>query len=205
MKIAVFASGTGSVFQSIVSSGISVDVVVTDRPCGAEELAESYGISACRVARRDFDGSFDRAAYTDQVVARCRDYSIDLVVLAGFGTVLASSFFEPYGKRVLNTHPSLLPAFPGWHAVRAALEYPVQITGCSVHVVVPEVDAGPLLAQESVRVLPGDDEARLHERIKSMERVLYPKVIRAFADSLERLGEPDQAISEVRRLQLTAE
>jgi phosphoribosylglycinamide formyltransferase-1 len=179
--------------------------MVTDRPCPAEQLAESFGVAACRVTRQGFDGSFDRASYTDQIVGLCREHAIELVVLAGFGTVLAPSFFDPYRQRVLNTHPSLLPAFPGWHAVRAALEYPVQITGCSVHVVVPEVDAGPLLAQESVRVLPDDDETRLHERIKEKERLLYPKVVQAFASSLERFGDPERAISDVRQQQLTAE
>jgi phosphoribosylglycinamide formyltransferase 1 len=82
---------------------------------------------------------------------------------------------------VLNTHPSLLPAFPGWKAVEAALDAGAEVTGCTVHVVTAEVDAGPVLAQEAVAVEPGDTVESLHERIKVVERSLYPRTIRAFA------------------------
>ena len=82
--------------------------------------------------------------------------------------------------QILNTHPALLPAFKGWHAVRAALEYGVKVTGCTVHIVTEEMDAGPILAQEPVRVLDGDTEETLHERIKEVERWLFPETIKAF-------------------------
>jgi phosphoribosylglycinamide formyltransferase-1 len=113
---------------------------------------------------------------------------VDVVAMAGFGTVLDGSFFEwgdgRYRGRVLNTHPSLLPAYPGWHAVRDALEAGARESGCTVHVAIPEVDAGPVLAQQAVPVLAGDDEATLHERIKAVERELYPATIAAFLDDL---------------------
>jgi len=100
--------------------------------------------------------------------------------MAGFMTVLTGSMFEVYGGRVLNTHPSLLPAFPGAHAVRDALAFGVKVTGCTVHLATERMDDGPILAQEAVPVLAGDTEASLHERIKVVERNLYPTVVKEF-------------------------
>jgi phosphoribosylglycinamide formyltransferase-1 len=102
---------------------------------------------------------------------------IDLVAMAGFGTVLGQPVHDAYPDRILNTHPSLLPAFPGWHAVRDALAAGVTQTGCTVHVATLEMDAGPILAQQAVRVVAGDTEESLHEAIKVTERQLYPGVI----------------------------
>jgi phosphoribosylglycinamide formyltransferase-1 len=90
--------------------------------------------------------------------------------------------FDAYEGRIINTHPALLPAFPGWHAVRDALEAGVKVTGVTVHIATLEVDAGPILAQASVPVLPGDDEETLHERIKDVERRLYPATINAIIE-----------------------
>jgi len=103
-----------------------------------------------------------------------------VVAMAGFGTVLGPPIFEVYYGRILNTHPALLPAFKGWHAVRDAIEAGVKVTGTTVHIATEEVDAGPILAQEPVRVEPGDTEESLHERIKVVERRLYPETIRLF-------------------------
>jgi phosphoribosylglycinamide formyltransferase-1 len=130
------------------------------------------------VARGSYGANFDRDAYTKELVALLEEHGIDLVVMAGFGTVLGAAVFEAFPGRVLNTHPSLLPSFKGWHAVRDALAHGVKVTGCTVHVATPEVDHGPILAQEAVPVLPGDTEATLHERIKQAERRLYVKTIR---------------------------
>src|SRR5262249_61529377 len=96
---------------------------------------------------------------------------------AGFGTILSKPFVDAYGGRAVNTHPALLPAFKGWHAVRDALDAGVKVTGTTVHLVTEDVDAGPILAQESVPVLDDDTEETLHERIKEVERRLYPAVI----------------------------
>jgi phosphoribosylglycinamide formyltransferase 1 len=104
------------------------------------------------------------------------------VVMAGFMTVLDKPIFDAWPGRILNTHPALLPAFRGAHAVEEALALGVKITGCTVHIATPEVDAGPILAQEAVPVLPGDDADRLHERIKGVERRLYPATIKAFIE-----------------------
>ncbi len=133
-------------------------------------------------------GCFDREGYSCELAAVLDGRGVDVVAMAGFGTVLDGSFFEwgdgRYRGRVLNTHPSLLPAFPGWHAVRDALDAGAAESGCTVHVAIPEVDAGPVLAQQAVAVLAGDDEATLHERIKAVERELYPATIAAFLDEL---------------------
>jgi phosphoribosylglycinamide formyltransferase-1 len=98
--------------------------------------------------------------------------------MAGFGTIFEKNMFDAYEGRIINTHPALLPAFPGWHAVRDALAAGVRVTGVTVHVATLEVDAGPILAQAAVPVLPDDDENSLHERIKEVERVLYPDIIK---------------------------
>src|SRR6476469_3416118 len=102
--------------------------------------------------------------------------------MAGFGTIVPA-VAGAYPGRVLNTHPALLPAFKGWHPVKEALEYGVKVTGCTVHLATEEVDAGPILAQEAVPVLPDDTEESLHERIKDVERRLYPQTIREFISS----------------------
>jgi phosphoribosylglycinamide formyltransferase 1 len=107
------------------------------------------------------------------------------VVMAGFGTVLGEPVHDAFGGRILNTHPALLPAFPGWHAVEDALAAGVSVTGCTVHLATVETDAGPVLAQEQVPVLEGDTVSSLHERIKEVERRLYPATIRTFISKLE--------------------
>jgi phosphoribosylglycinamide formyltransferase-1 len=112
-----------------------------------------------------------------------RGWDVDLVAMAGFGTILGRGMFEAFPERIVNTHPALLPAFPGWHAVDDALAFGVKVTGCTVHVATEEVDAGPILAQEAVPVLPDDTVETLHERIKGVERRLYVQTI---SEILER-------------------
>ena len=179
MGIGVLASGSGTILQSLLAEGIEISVVIADRPCVALERAEQAGIPAELVERKSFGPSFDREAYSDEVVAALRHADVELVASAGFGTVIPKAATDMPG-RILNTHPALLPAFKGWHAVREALEYGVKVTGCTVHIVTEEMDAGPILAQEPVRVLDGDTEETLHERIKEVERWLYPKTIKEF-------------------------
>ena len=97
--------------------------------------------------------------------------------MAGFGTILGAPVFDAYPNRIINTHPALLPSFPGWHAVRSAMDFGVKVTGCTIHVATPVVDDGPILAQEAVPILDDDDEASLHERIKTVERRLYVETL----------------------------
>jgi len=183
MRIAVLASGSGTILDAALNDGIPVDLVVVDRPCPACAVADRHGVPWRLVERSGFGVDFDRDAYTDAVVDALTDVDIDLVVMAGFGTVLAPPIFERFPSRVLNTHPALLPAFPGWHAVEDALAYGVKVTGCTVHLATVEVDAGPILAQEAVAVVPDDTVESLHERIKAVERRLYVTTIH---DILER-------------------
>ena len=179
VRIAVLASGSGTVLEAILADGIPVSLVVVDRPSRAIEVAEAHGVAARLMERSGYGDDFDRVAYTNEVVDILLAAEIDLVVMAGFGTVFAEPIHEAFEHRILNTHPALLPAFRGWHAVREALARGVKVTGCTIHVATLEVDAGPILAQEAVAVLDDDDEASLHERIKAVERRLYPATIRA--------------------------
>jgi phosphoribosylglycinamide formyltransferase 1 len=179
MRTAVLASGSGTLLDAILTDGIPVDLVVVDRPCAATEVAERHGVEAVCHERTSFGASFDREAYTGEVTDLLQRHGIELVVMAGYGTVFGRAIHEAFPHRILNTHPALLPSFKGWHAVDAALDYGVKVTGCTVHVATLEMDAGPILAQEAVAVLPDDTVDSLHERIKQVERRLYPDTIRA--------------------------
>ncbi|MGQ0520429.1 MAG: phosphoribosylglycinamide formyltransferase [Actinomycetota bacterium] len=180
MAIGVLASGTGSILDALLDAGLPIAVVVADRDCNALRIAAGAGAAAELVARPSFGPGFDRLDYTHRLIDALQRHGVDLVVMAGFGTVLDKPFFEAFPGRVLNTHPALLPAFPGWHAVEDALAAGVKVTGCTVHVATIDVDAGPILAQEAVPVLPGDTAERLHERIKTVERRLLPQTVKEF-------------------------
>jgi phosphoribosylglycinamide formyltransferase-1 len=178
VRLAVLVSGSGTLLEAILADRTPVALVVADRPCRGLEVAAAAGVPAELVERTEFGPGFDRPAFTDRVLKVLLAADIEVVALAGYMTVLGPSLLDAFPGRVLNTHPSLLPSFKGAHAVRDALAAGVKITGCTVHVATAEVDAGPILAQEAVPVLPGDDEATLHERIKVVERRLYPATIK---------------------------
>ncbi len=187
LRIGVLASGGGTILEAIISAGLPVRLVVTDRPCRALEVAEAAGVPADVVDRSEFGGfgpGFERHRYTGVLTGVLRANAIDVVVMAGFGTVLDRPIHDAFPGRILNTHPALLPAFPGWHAVADALAAGVSETGTTVHVATLEMDAGPVLAQAVVPVKPGDSEAALHERIKAVERTLYPETIHRFIEGL---------------------
>ena len=187
VRIGVLASGSGTILEAILAADLPVTLVLVDRPCRALEVAAGAGVEGCLVDRAGFGGfgpGFDRPAYSRAVAHALVARRIDVVVMAGFGTVLDQPVHDAFPGRVLNTHPALLPAFPGWHAVEEALAAGVAVTGTTVHLATLEMDAGPVLAQEEVPVLPGDTVATLHERIKEVERTLYPATIRAFVDGL---------------------
>jgi phosphoribosylglycinamide formyltransferase-1 len=182
--IAVLASGSGTILDAVLRAGIPVDVVVADRPCRALQVAADAGVPAELVERTDFSPTtFDRDAYTDRLVELLRKYDPALIVSAGFGTVVPKAAVA-FPGRIVNTHPALLPAFKGWHAVRDALAYGVKVTGCTVHVVTEEMDDGPILAQEAVVVEPGDTEETLHERIKEVERRLLPSTVKRYLEEI---------------------
>ena len=173
----MLASGTGTILQSLVDAQLPIGVLVVDRPCRAVEVAETAGIPVELVQRESFGPEFDRLAYTERVVDALKRHEIDVAAMAGFMTILEHPIHDVYGGRITNTHPSLLPAFKGAHAVEDALATGVKVTGCTVHVATMELDDGPILAQEAVAVLPDDTVETLHERIKEVERRLYPQVL----------------------------
>ncbi|NLU82567.1 phosphoribosylglycinamide formyltransferase [Rhodococcus sp. HNM0569] len=182
-RVVVLASGTGSLLQSLLAAAESdyparIVGVVVDRDCTAADRAAAAGIDCTRVLLRDYD---DRAAWDDALTAVTASYDPDLVVTAGFMKILGPAFLARFGGSVINSHPALLPAFPGAHAVPDALAYGVKVTGCTVHLVDDGVDTGPILAQEAVAVHADDDEAALHERIKTVERRLLADTVAAVA------------------------
>ncbi|HWJ85027.1 MAG TPA: phosphoribosylglycinamide formyltransferase [Cellulomonas sp.] len=180
-RLVVLVSGTGSNLAALLAAhedpafGGRVVAVVSDRPdIKALEIARAAGVPTAVVALRDFE---DRAAWDRALTEAVAVFSPDLVVLAGFMKLVGAPFLTRFENRIVNTHPALLPSFPGAHGVRDALAYGVTVSGCSVIVVDGGVDAGPILAQEAVPVLPDDDESSLHERIKVVERALLVDVV----------------------------
>jgi phosphoribosylglycinamide formyltransferase-1 len=183
-RLAVLVSGVGSILDAIIAAGVPVSLVVADRTCRGLELAETHGIKTRLVDRRDYGYAlrreWDRTGFTRAVAEALDREQIDLVAMAGFMTVFAPVIFTRYENRILNTHPSLLPTFKGEHAVPQALAAGVAETGCTVHIATAELDSGRILAQERVPVLPGDTPDSLQERIKVVERRLYPATIEAY-------------------------
>ncbi|MEV6555962.1 phosphoribosylglycinamide formyltransferase [Nocardia sp. NPDC051756] len=182
--VVVLASGTGSLLRALLdaaaAAGFPAKIVAVgvDRNCAATEHADAASVAHFKVALNDFP---DRAAWDTALTDAVAGYAPDLVVSAGFMKILGPAFLGRFGGRIINTHPALLPAFPGAHGVRDALAYGVRVTGSTVHLVDAGVDTGPILAQEAVPVLPDDDEASLHERIKVVERRLLAQVVAAVA------------------------
>ncbi len=174
--------------EALFEAGLPVAVVLADRPCAALSLAADRGAAVELVDRGTYGGygeTFDREGFTATVAATLVAHQVDLVAMAGFGTVLTEAVHRAFPNRILNTHPALLPQFPGWHAVRDALAAGVRETGCTVHLATLEMDAGPILAQKEVRVVAGDTVETLHERIKMVERILYPATVAWALEELE--------------------
>lgn len=178
MRLAVLVSGTGSLMEAMIEDKLPIALVLADRPCRGIDVAKMKGV-ATGLVPRSFAKDFDRSAYTERVVAVLQKYEIDLVAMAGFMTIFDPLMFNTYPNRVLNSHPSLLPACKGDNAPECALR--TGTAGTTIHVATANLDDGPILAQEKVPILPGDTVAILHERIKVVERRLYPAVIRSYA------------------------
>jgi phosphoribosylglycinamide formyltransferase 1 len=165
--------------EAMVRAGVPIDLVVADRPCVGLQKAQALGLTTLLLERIDFTKAFDHTLYSRRLVRELQKQGISKIAMAGWMTLLAAPMFQAdaYKGRVLNTHPSLLPQFPGAYAVRNALAAHGQETGCTVHVATIDLDAGPIVAQWPVAILPDDTEASLHERIKQVERVRYPEVV----------------------------
>ena len=179
-RVAVLLSGTGSLCAALLAATddpaypAEVVAVGSDRAADGLEHARRRGIPAFTCALREHP---DRAAWDRALAGALAAYRPDLVVSAGFMKLVGPAVLEAFGGRLINTHPALLPAFPGAHAVRDALAAGATVTGATVHLVDAGLDTGPVLAQREVAVRPDDDEARLHERIKDVERELLVETV----------------------------
>jgi phosphoribosylglycinamide formyltransferase-1 len=187
-RLGILGSGKGSNMVAIaeaIRAGkvmAEIAVVLSDVPdAGILEKARQLGLKAEFIAPGRFRTKLDDEA-EQAYVKRLSEAQVDLIVLAGFMRILKGEFLRAFPNRVINIHPSLLPAFPGLEAWQQALDYGVKVTGCTVHFVDQGVDSGPILAQETVPVLAGDTPATLHERIQQAERQLYPRVVGALAE-----------------------
>ncbi|MEJ7634200.1 phosphoribosylglycinamide formyltransferase [Aeromicrobium sp.] len=175
-RLVVLVSGSGTNLQALIDASTSPDygaevvAVGADRDgTGGVARAERHGIPTFVLPVPDFA---DRASWDAALAEAVAAYDPDIVVLAGFMKLTGPAFLARFGGRTLNTHPALSPAFPGMHGPRDALAYGVKVTGATLFVVDEGVDTGPIVAQVAVPVLDGDDEAALHERIKSSERAM---------------------------------
>lgn len=184
-RLAVFVSGEGSLLKSMIDADLPIHFVFADRMCEGIHIASALGFET-ECIQREYGVSFNRKKYTLEVSHLLSDYAIDIVAMAGFMTVLDEVIFEKFPEPILNCHPSLLPAFPGKDAVRQALEYGVKITGTTIHYAEKSLDAGAIIAQEAVRIERQDTVKSLHERIKKVERILYPKMVRNIIADLSR-------------------
>ncbi|HEY2916358.1 MAG TPA: bifunctional phosphoribosylaminoimidazolecarboxamide formyltransferase/IMP cyclohydrolase [Candidatus Limnocylindrales bacterium] len=183
-QLAVGVSGAGSNLRALAAAarrgdlGGEIALVFADRPCAALDWAAEQGIETAVLPGLANREAAARAEADDALAATLRAAGIDLVVLAGYMRIVGPKTLAAFAGRILNTHPSLLPAFPGGHAVRDALAHGARLTGCTVHLVDESLDGGPIVLQEAVPVLATDDEGALHDRIKAVEHRLLPRAVR---------------------------
>ncbi|PKQ25606.1 MAG: phosphoribosylglycinamide formyltransferase [Actinobacteria bacterium HGW-Actinobacteria-4] len=175
-NLVILVSGAGTTMQAILEAtrdpayGARVAGVIADRPgIAALDIAEAAGVPTAVVSLTDFP---DRATWDEALARTMGSFTPDLVVHAGFMKIVGAPSLERFGGRMVNTHPALLPSFPGAHGVRDALAAGVKVTGCSVIIIDEGVDTGPIVAQAAVEVRDNDSESSLHERIKTVERDL---------------------------------
>ncbi len=191
-NIVILISGRGSNMEALIAARdagqlpVNIAAVISNRPdAQGLETAVRAGITAHFIDHKAFAG---REAF-DAALAECIDgFAPDLVVLAGFMRILSDDFVHHYAGRLMNIHPSLLPAFPGLHTHRRALAEGVRIHGCTVHFVTPTLDHGPVIIQAAVPVIDGDDEATLAARVLRQEHRIYPQAVRWFAEGRLRLA-----------------
>ena len=185
-RVAVGVSGAGSNLRALVAAaargelGGEIRLVFADRDCPALDWAAEQGIETALLPGLASREPSERAEADAALAATLAAVEIDLVVLAGYMRLVGPATLAAFDGRILNTHPALLPAFPGSHAVRDALEHGAKVTGCTVHVVDATLDGGPIVAQEAVTIAADDDEATLHERIKAVEHRLLPRAVARF-------------------------
>ncbi|NKI94770.1 phosphoribosylglycinamide formyltransferase [Rhizobacter sp. SG703] len=190
-RIVILISGRGSNMEAIVQACAAegwpaqVAAVISNRPDAAGlAFARERGIAAVAVDHKRFD---DREAFDAELAAVIDGFAPDVLVLAGFMRILGDGFVARFAGRMINVHPSLLPAFPGLHTHRRAIEAGCKLAGATVHFVTPALDHGPIIAQAAVPVLPGDTEASLSARVLAREHVMYPRAVRWLVQDLLRV------------------
>lgn len=182
IRVVVLLSGRGSNFQAIAEARLPIEIVavISNRPQAAGlDYARSHGLHAVAF---DHTEHSDREAFDALLADEIERHRPDLVVLAGYMRILSAAFIARFEGRLLNIHPSLLPAFPGLHTHERALEAGVKVHGCTVHFVTADLDHGPIVIQAAVPVLPGDDADVLGARVLAQEHVVYPRAVRWFLD-----------------------
>ena len=191
MRLAVLASGYGSNLQAILDAierkeiDGRVEIVISDvEDAYALERARKHGIEGVYINPREYE---KREDFDGVIAGLLQERQIDLVILAGYMRLLSPPFVKQFEGRIMNIHPSLLPAFPGLNGVKKALSYGVKVSGCTVHFVDEGLDTGPIILQEAVPVFDDDTEESLHERIHRVEHRLYPKAIQLFIEQKLRL------------------
>ncbi len=186
-RIVILISGRGSNLQSILEAKLDARIaaVISNNPAAKGiDIARNFGVDTAVIDHRTFP---DRASFDAALAERADSYRPDLLVLAGFMRILTEAFIKRFGGRIMNIHPSLLPALPGVDTHRRALQEGVRIHGCTVHFVTPELDHGPIIVQAAVPVLADDDEGRLAARVLEQEHRIYPQAIRWFLDGKLKL------------------
>lgn len=188
-SLVILISGRGSNMQALLETGLPVRIaaVISNKPDAAGlKIAQQHGVETRVVDHRAYP---DRRAFDAALVETIDFYQPDLVALAGFMRILGDDFVNHYQGRLMNIHPSLLPAFPGLDTHARALQEGVKTHGCSVHFVTPQLDHGPIIIQASVPVLPDDTEQTLAARVLQQEHRIYPQAVRWFAEGKLKLAE----------------
>ena len=187
-NIGVLISGSGSNLQAIIDA-CAAGKIKARVACVISNKEDAYGLERARLAgipalHLDHRAYTGRESYDQALVATLREFEVGLVALAGFMRIITPVLLDAFPMSVMNIHPALLPAFPGLHAQRQALEYGAKVAGCTVHFVDPGTDTGPIILQAAVPVLEGDSEETLSARIQKEEHRVYPEAIRLFTDGL---------------------
>lgn len=191
LRLGVLASGRGSNLQALIDAAAAgtlparVVAVISDKPgAAALDRARRHGIEALFIDPKAYP---DKIAYQTALAQALQEREVGLVALAGFMRILKEPMLTAFAGRIMNIHPSLLPAFPGLDAQKQALDYGVRVSGCTVHFVDAGMDTGPIILQAAVPVYAGDDEVTLSERILAEEHRLYPEAVRLFAEDRLRI------------------
>lgn len=190
MNVAILGSGRGSNARALLTAyrngelpGVKIVLLLSDQPeAPFLKLGEEFGIPARYISAGKYKTRLSDESEAEYV-RQLNEAGVDLVVLAGFMRVLKSTFLNAWSARMINLHPSLLPSFPGLASIRQAWDYGVKVTGCTVHWVTADLDAGPIIDQESVRIEKEDTLASLEEKVHQAEHRLLPRVVRYLAEN----------------------